>query len=161
MRKPYTVSIIFGSAPLVVGILVFALWYFTRADVLITAGIFTMIGGLFSVLIAVTSLVVFLWCQPQKKITGKVLLTKGVFSAIIIISNFPVAYFCASAAVNIMTQYILTIENQSISVITNVTILAPGINDQVESVKPNEKIVLKLNFKGDGVLEFEAKQSTG
>jgi len=158
MKKLYAASIIFGVAPLIFGIFVFALWYFTRADVLIMAGVFTIIGGLVSVLIAAICLIVYLWHQLRNGIAGKILLKRGVLTAIIIIANFPIGYFCSNAALNIITQYVLTIENKSTSVITGATIMAPGISKQFESIKPNEKIVLKLNFKGDGILEFEVKQ---
>ncbi|HDZ68993.1 MAG TPA: hypothetical protein ENH43_01040 [Phycisphaerales bacterium] len=92
MNKLYRISIAFGATPLVIGVSIFILWYFTRADFLTTAGLFTILGGLFFVLIGVVCLIIYLWCEARRKTSSKRLFKRGLFAIGIIISNFPAAF---------------------------------------------------------------------
>jgi uncharacterized membrane protein len=158
MKKLYPVSIIFGAAPLIIGVSVFIVWYFSKAEFLEIAGIFTILGGLVSVVVAAISLIIYLWYQSKKDKFGKVLFKKVALSADIIILNFPVAFICMVSALNILTAYVLTIKNNSELNIDKVQISAPGINNEIKLLKPGEEISLDLDFKGDGILEFAAMQ---
>jgi len=60
---------------------------------------------------------------------------------------------------NKMTTYYLTIENIGSSVMTDVTITAPGVTREINAMKPESQTTLRLSFKGDGPLEFMAKQN--
>jgi hypothetical protein len=60
---------------------------------------------------------------------------------------------------NKMTKYYLTIENISSSIMTDVIITAPGVTREINTMKPESRIALRLSFKGDGALEFKAKQN--
>lgn len=59
-----------------------------------------------------------------------------------------------------MTTYSLTIHNKSSSVITDVVITAPGVQKQINSIRPDKQISLRLSFNGDGILQLEAKQNS-
>jgi hypothetical protein len=59
-----------------------------------------------------------------------------------------------------MTTYSLTIHNKSSSVITDVIITAPGVQKQINSIRPGKQINLRLSFNGDGILQLEAKQNS-
>jgi hypothetical protein len=58
-----------------------------------------------------------------------------------------------------MTNYYLTLENTSSSTMTDITITAPGVMKEIHSIKPESQTTLRLSFKGDGPLEFKAKQN--
>ena len=42
---------------------------------------------------------------------------------------------------------------------TDITITAPGVMKEIYSIEPESQMTLRLSFKGDGTLEFKAKQN--
>jgi len=156
MNKLYRSSIFFGVAPLIIGTCVFALWYLTKVDVLILVGVYTIIGGLISVLVAAICLAIYLYRETQRKTSAKTLFKKGLLSGGVIIVNFPLAFILAFTAITIITSYSLTIRNNSSSTVSRITITAPGVSRIIEGVRPNEESTQKFKFKSDGVLRFSA-----
>ncbi len=157
-KNSYSVSIIFGVMPLIIGSLIFALWYFIRSDILLAMGSYVIIFGLASVLIAFISLIVYLK-RNASAISRGMMFKKSFLLAMIIISNFVAAGFYALAVIYIMTTYYLTIENKSTSAVTNIVVTAPGCTNQIALIEPNGKELLKLSFQGDGTLDLKAKQN--
>jgi len=158
MSKLYRSSIFFGVAPLIIGLCLFALWYFTRADILIFTGMFTALGGLISVLIAIICLVIYLYKESQRQTSTKILFKRGLYSGGMIVANFPCAFILTYIVFVLFTTYSLTIKNNSSSMISKITITAPGVNKIFERVQPDDKIFKRFDFTGDGVLRFLATQ---
>jgi hypothetical protein len=154
----YYFSLAFGASPLLAGVVVFILWYFTRDEILQFAGLLIILGGLICVLIASIYLAVSLYWESGVKTSSKIMLRRGLLSAAIIISNFPAAYMCTKAALYLTSLYTLTIENRSASTIETLTITAPGVNRKLTHIDPNETRTLKFGFK-EGALEFSARQN--
>lgn len=159
MSKLYRSSIFFGLAPLIIGTCIFILWYFTKVEVLITIGMLTILGGLVSVLIAVICLTIYLYKESQRQIPAKMLLKRGLLCGGLIAVNFPVALVFAYMAMVLLTTYSLTIKNSGSSIISKITITAPGVNEIFEQVQPGDDIFQRLDFCADGVLLFSANQN--
>ena len=159
MSKLHRSSILFGVAPLIIGAGVFALWYFTKADVLMLVGIGTIVGGLVAVLVAAICLVIYLYRETQRKTSAKTLLQEGLLSGSIIIVNFPLAFILVFSAITIITTYTITIRNKSSSMISKITITAPGVRRIVEQIPPNDEVTQKFKFWSDGVLRFSGVQN--
>ncbi len=159
MNKLYRSSIFFGVAPLIIGTCVFALWYFTKVDMLVLVGIYTIIGGLISVLVAAFCLAIYIYQEMRRKTSAKTLFQKGLLSGGVIVVNFPLAFILAFTAITMITSYSLTIRNDSSSTVSKIAITAPGVNRIVERVWPNDEATQRFKFKSDGVLQFSATQN--
>jgi hypothetical protein len=101
MNKLYRISIALGLAPLVVGISTFALWFYTKSELLEVVGLFIIIFGLVSVIVAAFCLIMYLVRGSLEKIPFKTLLKKGLLSGTIIISNFLVCHFIIASVITL------------------------------------------------------------
>jgi len=160
MGRAYRYSIGFGAVPLIMGVTTFFLWYFTRTDWLMMVGLVTILVGLVCALTATILLLIYLYSQDKTKTPLRRIIRNGVVCGLIIISNFPAAYICVVQAGRIESQYVLTVKNDGASVLSNIIIKGPGINKVVRQIGPEQKRVLKFNFRGDGKLEFSAEHNT-
>ncbi|MBW8017196.1 MAG: hypothetical protein FVQ82_13515 [Planctomycetes bacterium] len=159
MSKLYRASIVLGALPLIVGSLVFVFWYFSMMRIFEVIGVFTVLGGLVSVAIGTICLVKFLFQQIDENAPSKILRGKGLLSGGLLASNFLLVVIIFFAVLYLYSTNILTIRNDSSSVISNVTITAPGVQLNTGAIKPGKKKSRRIRHKGDGALQFTAIQN--
>ncbi len=155
----YRLSIFFGLLPQVIGGCIFVLWYFTRADGFVSAGIVTIVCGAFSVLNAFFFLVAYLYRERRRNTSARILFKKGLISGGVMIANFPLALLLVHVVLTIMTMYHLTIRNESSSPVSRMVITAPGISKILEQLEPNERIAQQFHFEQDGDLRYSFCQN--
>lgn len=160
MSNLYKASITWVLLPLIVGVIVFALWFFTRMEILMQIGLLTLIGGLVSVAIGFSCLAIYLFQERDKNASSKTLRKKELLFGGLVIFDFLAAFIIICAAIYLETINTLIIKNQSPSIISNVTIKAPGVNIDTGPILSNKKVSLKFHVKGDGDLRFTATQNS-
>ncbi len=78
----------------------------------------------------------------------------GIFILFLCAFIISVSYFILTE-----TTYLLIIENNSTSAITDITIETVDINKCIESIKSKKSARLRFSFNHDGNLTFEAQQN--
>ena len=159
MKRLYQISLICGAAPLAIGVIIFLAWYFTRLNKLLLLGIFTIYGGLATVIIGIICLTVYLVLQFRINHSfSRNIVKQGLFSGSILFANFPVTAIIVILVIKIATTFTVVIANKSGSIIDNFVLTGPGVNIDMGPIAPNENAKHSFNVAHDGVLKFKAGQ---
>lgn len=158
MKRFYLLSLFCGIMPIFVGVLVFLVWYFFRLDFLLVTGLFVIYGGIAIVIVGMIFLIMYE--VRYRAASGRFDFKKGIISAGIMIANIPIAIFVSALAIGIMTQYTLTVLNDSGTNIQDVVVMAPNFRVNTGDIPAGEIRVVKLHFQRDGELTFEVHFET-
>lgn len=153
----YRIAFLCGLLPLTVGTGIYLLWLVTEWDVLMVAGIFTIWGGLASVAIGFGAVAIYafklrvngaLW----RDIAGRIAKPIGLM-----LFNLPACIVIFSLAWSAVTRYDVTLTNESESAIAHFQMVAPGVEESFEDVKPGESRSVGVHFSGDGPFYYMAE----
>ena len=161
MKRLYRISLICGATPLAVGITMFAVWYFTRWDSLISLGILAFYGGLVVFFLGITCLSIYLWREFRKnKSFSRQLKKQGLLSGSILFANFPIAAIIIALVIRIMTVFTVVVANNSEYIVDSFLLITPGVNVELGPIAPTKEAKHSFYVAGDGVLKFEAQQGS-
>lgn len=94
-----------GLVPLATGTIIFILWLFTRADIFILLGVYTLLAGVVLVLIGAAFLLAYyISAKPKPRA-----LIRPLFWLLI---NFPVAFLFAIYALKAITTYTVVVNSE-------------------------------------------------
>jgi hypothetical protein len=150
-----------GTAPLVVGVLIFLLWILLRASILELAGIYTICGGIVCVVLAAICLAIHLWRSwgskkvPGTRLTRQVAALSGLFLA-----NFVIAGGLLYGAIAIETCYCVSVTNDSPLPLQSARIYGGGVDILLGDIAPGSTVRKFLWVTQDGTLMFEATCGT-
>ncbi len=158
MNRAYRIALICGALPLVVGITVFVLWVCTDSEFFVTAGAFTVMGGLVCFVTGVLALAYYSWGAfrqpdyPKKKAWISTLACLGL-----LFSNFPAAFGLIVAAITIENRSYVVVHNETEAPLENVIIWSSGFAEALGTIPPQGKSEeLKLNFARSRELRIHA-----
>ena len=152
-------AIALGAAPLLVGTLIYTTWRFTRWRWLEMAGIMTIPVGFAAFLAGTTALAVHLWCESRSEHPARrSLWLQGTLAGGLLLANVPAAAFYALSAVEISTRYTVRVHNDSDGPIESLVVTGPGVRVQFGPIPRGQHAVQHVDFRGDGTLEFSARQ---
>ena len=140
-----------GLLPLVGGIGTYILWLLTAWAFLLYFGFGVIWLGLFLVLIGFGCLANYLLNLGHTQGRGFGQRLRHAFLVtVLLLLNFPSAYFCVSSAFVVLTSYTLRISNESGQKIENLIILGPGLKQELGSLADSQQIKRHFHFRGDG-----------
>ncbi len=140
-----------GAIPLVVGSAIYFAFRATRLNWLPIAGYFTILAGLGFFAVGIACLIAYAY--RQRGFTGRKLLV-----GLLLLSNFPAAAFYALSGLALLTQYVVTVVNESESTIESFVIEGPGVHVELGPVQVGESKLCRVFFDADGALKFNAQQ---
>lgn len=150
-----TITKICGALPLMIGVIIFGLWVWTRSDGLISAGIFTIYGGLASFALGSLSLFSYILAARKSAEFPRPLVWRSALKAsALLLSNFPAAFAIVVAAILIETRYTVTIQNQTSSSATDLRIHGGGCDIAIANVSPHDSTSRSFWIQHDDRLEF-------
>ncbi|MEP6671006.1 MAG: hypothetical protein ABJF10_17735 [Chthoniobacter sp.] len=156
-RKAYRVALLCGAIPLVVGVSIFLLWLLTRWGWLMTAGIFTLYGGVAFFLVGVVALGRFCWLALRTPgLPRRPLWLSTVGCAALLLSNFPVAGGIAATAIRIETRYTVTVHNTSPQPLSGVRVFGGGCEADFGAFAPGGVVRRSFWIEREGELKFQA-----
>ena len=153
------IAIVCGAVPLAAGTLIYLAWRVTRWDALPGLGLLNIICGLVLSLIGVVCLIGYLIRElrqpriPQATLFVQVLLVSGL-----LLVNYLAATLFVMSAVDLMAQCTLHVANESTSTIESFVLIGPGVRVEAGPIQPGGSTSRTLDFQGDGMLKFAAKQ---
>jgi len=157
MNKIYRISIICGLLPLFVGISIFCAWLVTRADWMQFAGALHLYIGLALFGIGTISLGVYFYKARKTGIGGY---KKKSFKALVILlANFPVAAAIICVVIYLESFHTVIIENQSSSIIEDISLSERGRSYQLGPVLPKEKYKKNIIFKYEGSVRYSFRKN--
>lgn len=161
MKGSLKAALIFGAAPLVMGIAIFVAWVFTRADWLETAGFLTIFAGIGAVGIGTICLVVYTersW--RSREIERRRLVWQAVGTGALLLANFPAAAGAVVGAELIETCYTVTFTNQSDVTLESARLQGGGVNLSLGDVAPGATVKKSFWVGQDGELVLTGKHGT-
>lgn len=159
MNHPLQVAYFCALAPLSVGTTIFFSWLLLRWDTLMLAGILTIYVGTLLFLVGVVSLSAHWFRMRQNGSANRQLLTKkSVLVALLLVINWPLAFFYASTAINIETGYCLVIFNNSKTPV-EVIVSGGGIQVDFGTLAPSTQSSDTFHFDRDGELTIQSTQN--
>lgn len=136
---------LFWFIPLSLGLLSFFGWLITRFDFFLGAGIIALYIGVFTVLIGSIILLILRLLNKGNKLLRKFLL---------LLSNIIIGLLVAFVSITLLTMYIVIVENDSNSILTNCIIDGGGIHEEIEDIDPKKVVRKRFWIKHDGTLFF-------
>ncbi|NBR85563.1 MAG: hypothetical protein EBT61_08655 [Verrucomicrobia bacterium] len=85
-------------------------------------------------------------------------LVKVSFCALLLLVNFPAAYFCLGTAARIQQQYTVIATNYSSVRVEKFVVTGPGVKVDLGPIKPGHTVKRHLDFRGSGPLLCLAEQ---
>jgi hypothetical protein len=140
-----------GAIPLIVGSAIYFAFRATRADWLPLAGYFTILAGLAFFAVGIACLIAYAY--RQRRLSGLTLLV-----GCLLLSNIPAAAFYALSGVALITEYVVTVINESESKIDSFVVEGPGVRVELGPILVAESKQCRVNFDADGTLTFNARQ---
>ncbi len=146
-----------GFLPLVCGAAILGAWLVTQWDWLMYAGISTVGGGLVLFTAGSVCLIIHA-CQALVKRRGAILreFVKVSLCALLLLVNFPAAYFCMGTAARIQQQYTVIATNDSSVRVERFLVSGPGVKVDLGPIKPGHTVKRHLDFRGAGPLSCSA-----
>lgn len=150
-----TIAKICGALPLIIGVIIFGLWVWTRSDGLISAGIFTIYGGLASFALGSLSLFAYILAAKKSAELPRPLVWRSALKAgVLLLSNFPAAFAIVVAAILIEARYTVTIQNQTSSSATDLRIHGGGCDITISSISPHDSTSRSFWIQHDDSLKL-------
>jgi hypothetical protein len=157
MNKWYRIGLVSALLPLVMGTGIFVAWVFTRQDWLMSAGIYTIAGGL--ILFVVGVVAIFFIARLAKK-QGLPCKKKLIILTCLLVMNFPVAMGMTFSALDILAEYKVVIVNNSTESVQIVFSDPMGNNHAVPDVSPHSKTQMIFHFEGEGAVMYQMTSKT-
>ncbi len=157
MNRWYRISLICGLVPLCTGIFIFLAWLPTRSDWLEIAGIVNLYIGLALFFIGVICLSIYFYTARKKSVVGY--WKKSIIALAILLANIPVATAIISTVIYMESAITVTIENQSSTIIEEISISEHGHIYEFGSVLPNERLEKKFHFQSEGSVHYSFKRN--
>ncbi len=157
MKRSFLLALLCGAIPLIIGIVIFLLWLFTRGDWLMKAGIFTIYGGVGLFVVGAAALMNYFWTawrNPDQ--SRKRLWLSSLACAALLFSNFVVAGGIVLAVIEIETRFTVEIRNDSTSPLNDLRIFGGGVDEEIARLEPGERLHRTLDIRNDGLLNFSA-----
>jgi hypothetical protein len=140
-------AMICGLLPLGTGVGIFLLWLIARWDWLMMAGLFTVYGGIVSVLVGLGFLVAAGKQTPSARPALGILL-----------ANFPIAGFIIVVAFVIQTRFPVTVVNEGHATLDQFVVSGGGVEFDFGSVAPGQTVTRHRLIDHDGSLVFHARR---
>src|SRR5215468_751403 len=164
MRPPtirrLRIPLVFGAAPLTIGVSVFLLWLVTGWKWLELAGIFILYTGTASVVVGLVSLSL---CVLQRVRSGdwarERLMGRTMFVAMVLVINVPVAGLILWTTYNISTTYTVVVRNYGSASIQLAAITGGGVSLEIGPIEPGASVTKKFHIAQDGTLMFSEERS--
>ena len=153
------VPLVFGAAPLTIGISVFLLWLITGGRWLELVGIFVLYTGFASVVSGLVLLTFWVlrrihsddWAREQ-------LMGRTIFVAIVLVINFPVAGLILWTTYNLSTRYTVVVRNNGSASMESGAITGGGVSLDLGSIDPGASVTKRFRIGQDGILMFSGEQ---
>jgi len=154
MSWSWRLAIIAGATPLIAGVMTFAVWYITRAEWLMVAGIFIIYAGLAFFCIGLLSIGTYAYIAKKASVKGW--LIKSALVVILLASNFPVAFGLMSAAIYVLSENLVIVDNQSDIVVEKIILYDPAGNSyNFGSVSARGSRDVTFRFQGEGAVTYD------
>ena len=153
------VPLVFGAAPLTIGISMFLLWLITGWQWLELVGIFVLYTGFASVVSGLVLLALWVlrrirsgdWAREQ-------LMGRTIFAAIVLVINFPAAGLILWTTYNLSTRYTVVVRNYGSASIESGAITGGGVSLEIGSIEPGASVTKRFHVGHDGTLRFSGEQ---
>src|SRR4051812_746998 len=128
-----------GASPLVMGVVITILYYFTSWSWLQAAGLATIFGGLVGVLIGGILLLSW-WAQElrQKPSSRWAVHFRVVLAGMLLLSNFPAALVCMGVAKETDTRLRITIVNRGVTTLKQCAVVTRTQTKEVGPLAPGQ-----------------------
>ncbi len=146
--------------PLVLGLGIYGLWFVTRWDGLVSAGLLTIVGGTVSLGAGVICLIAYGFRIYAKGVPTSVVVRRVSLPAGLLLTTPLVGMLVASSALHALTTYEVVLYNASDTTITTFSFTAPGVDETWANVEPGAFRLSNLSVTGDGTLLYEAAVGT-
>lgn len=157
VERFYRIALLCGALPLIVGIGIYILWLVTEWDPLMVAGIFTIWGGLACVAIGFVCAAIYAVKLRATGASPSPIARRVAKPLGLMLLNLPVALIIFSLAWTTITRYELRLTNDSDAVIARFGMVAPGVEEVFDNVRPGESRSVGVHFEGDGSFKYEAE----
>jgi len=157
----YPRVIFLGAAPLVAGFAIIALYWMTEWHVLMLAGFFTILAGVISVLAGGGILFLF-WLRERRleRYSQGALRVRVLVASILLASNFPAAWACMMAGVELDSRMTVTVLNQGTTRIDSFVLTAPGFTKELGPIPAGGKAKCIVHVTRDGPMDFTSRAGT-
>lgn len=116
-----------SGVPMVVGVGTLLLFWITRWDVLPAVGFLTIFGGLGLLFVGVGCLIAYVSIERRAKVLDRRTMNRRSRWAVLgLLVNLPLGFGCAVVGYSLMTQYRVTVVNQTDSPIASGVLEYPG-----------------------------------
>ena len=153
---------IFAAAPLVLGVLTLVLYLLTDAHLFTIAGLFVVLLGLGSVLIAGLLVVIYWWSARRcERSVRQAVRRRSILVLFLIATNFPAAFVCSQIGFSRMMSHRFTILNDGREPIRSFVLIGPGVRSDVGPIAPGDTVHARFRTTSDGPLTFELTAHDG
>lgn len=148
-----------GAIPLLVGTLIYGTWRFTRWDWLEKVGLFTIPVGCVIFVAGTVALLRYIWrARRAGHHSPGLLWAQGLLVGGLLLSNFPMAAFYTLSAIDVATRYTVRVHNDTDRPVESLVVTGPGVHAELGPIAPGQWVRRHFHFRGDGPLEFSARQ---
>ena len=159
MPRDLKSAAVLGAVPLLVGTLIYGTWRLSRWHWLETAGLFTIPIGFAAFVAGTVALLRYLWRESRvQRTTGGSLWLQGLLVGGLLLANFPAAAFFTLSAIDVSTRYTVRVHNASDRPIESLVVTGPGVRVELGPIAPGQRTRRHIHFRGDGPLDFSARQ---
>jgi hypothetical protein len=148
------VAVLSGMLPLVLGLAVFAIHYYTRAAIWLTAGGVVILIGLAMVLLGAFAIVRYVKCARSNKENRGTINKNAAFASMLLLSNFPVVCLCLFVAVVRMSVERVTLTNESSIALHSIQVTWPHGELDIPELLPGQSTQMELMIDADGAALF-------
>lgn len=153
-RSGFQLLLFLEALPILVGVVLYAIWRLTGSDRVITAGLYTLTGGAALVLLSLVIAVVL--AKVAWRSAGRPLAVLCGLAAL----NVVVAFGLGSSVLNAKTAYRVTVHNASSQALHEVRVVGGGLDESLGTIAPGETVKRSLWFEGESSLELRLFQGT-
>ena len=149
-------AIALGASPLIIGSLIYLLWRLNRWDWLALMGLMTILIGIICFIAGAVCLILH---QKRNAQAAQRSPLSSVVVGLLLMTNFPAAYFYTSSAFDISSRYTIRISNQSNLPVEQVLISGPTIEHKLGPTPAGENTIHHIYINEPGFLKFTIHQS--
>jgi hypothetical protein len=155
--RSYRVVLLCGGVPVAVGSSIFVLWWITRWEWLMMAGLGTIFGGILLLLVGSVFLIRFgLAAARTPDFPGRRLRRYVLAGAALLLVNLPAAAAFTAAAVLIETRYVVVVNNAMLRPLESVSVSGGGSHATLGTIPAGGSAQCSLWIRHDGELELWA-----
>ena len=152
----YRIAVICGATPLFLGLSIFLLWWWTRHEMLIVAGILTIYLGTAVVFLGTVALLRYAWTALRSDAPEGSTWRAIVGAGALLFINFPAAAAVTAAAIAIETTYWVVIHNRTEAAFDGVRVFGAGYEAQWGRLEAGQQMKRSIRPAADGPLSFAA-----